>query len=65
MSESKPGPVAKVPNTLPEVELYLLPDDVPEPQYIARRNKVRCPWCGTDCKTRRKYIEHFKRRHNV
>lgn len=41
----------------------LLPPDVPEPEYIIRRNKVRCRWCGKDSSTRAIYIAHFRRHH--
>lgn len=52
------APVPAVTASIP-----LVPDHVPEPEYIARGNKVACTWCGTKLKTRRKYIAHFNRRH--
>lgn len=42
----------------------LIPNHVPEPEYIARGNKVGCVWCGHKFKTRLKYINHFTRRHH-
>lgn len=53
------APVPAVTASIP-----LVPDHVPEPEYIARGNKVACTWCGTKLKTRRKYINHFNRRHS-
>lgn len=44
--------------------IVLLPANVPEPEYVARGNKVKCLWCGTSFKTRRKYIAHYNRRHS-
>lgn len=41
----------------------LVPEDIPEPEYIIRRNKVRCRWCGKDSSTRAIYIAHFRRHH--
>lgn len=41
----------------------LIPEDVAEPEYIIRRNKVRCRWCGKDSSTRAIYIAHFRRHH--
>lgn len=61
------------PTTIPVLDLApvpavtaaipLIPDHVPEPEYVLRGNKVACTWCGTKLKTRRKYIAHFNRRH--
>jgi hypothetical protein len=39
----------------------LYPDGVPDPIFILKRNKVRCPRCGKDSKTRAKYIAHYQR----
>jgi len=44
--------------------LSLLPDGVPDPQYIAKGNKVRCMWCGATYKTRAKYVSHWHRSHD-
>lgn len=41
----------------------LLPDSVPEPEYVIRGNRVKCTWCGAKLKTRVKYVNHFIRRH--
>lgn len=41
----------------------ILPDHVAEPIYILRGNKVRCSWCGATYKTRKKYTDHFEKRH--
>lgn len=60
MSELKPGPVENQPTISPE---DLIPINVPEPEYIIRGNKVKCPWCPHKFKTRTKYISHFVRSH--
>ena len=65
-------PLSTGPTTIPVVDLVpkpateaivLLPANVPEPEYVARGNKVKCLWCGARYKTRRKYTDHYIRRH--
>lgn len=41
----------------------LIPDDVEEPTFVLRGNKLKCPVCGDTSSTRRKYIDHYRRRH--
>lgn len=53
-----------VPATEHVGSISLMPEGVAEPQYLIRRNRVRCTWCGATRKTRAKYIAHFERRHN-
>lgn len=36
---------------------------IPQPDYVIRDNKVKCRWCGTELKTRAKYVAHWNRRH--
>lgn len=66
-------PLSTGPTIVPVVDLVpkpateaiaLLPVHVPEPEYIAKGNKVKCLWCGARFKTRRKYIAHYNRRHS-
>lgn len=41
----------------------LIPDDVEEPTFVLRGNKLKCPVCGDTSSTRQKYIAHYRRRH--
>ena len=41
----------------------LLPIGVEEPQYVLRKNKVKCPLCGATFATRAKYVNHYQGRH--
>lgn len=38
-------------------------DQVPEPEWVIRGNRVKCTYCGLPLKTTAKYIAHFRKRH--
>lgn len=47
----------------PMADAGLIPEDVDEPEFVIRGNKLRCRRCGDKYSTREKYINHYRRSH--